>query len=175
MSICSVSASRASASAAVTIKKVLYVEDHPVNVMLMRALVEGHTRVQLTVASTGEAGLQAALEQTPDLLLLDLGLPDCHGIELLQRMRACPQLAQVPAVAVTAEDLRTLKLDGTSFLEAWGKPLDLVHTLQRMDWLLGFTSLEPQRGSGVITPARSNGGPVGNFVNGAPNTFAATA
>jgi CheY-like chemotaxis protein len=112
---------------------VLYVEDHPVNVLLMQALFAKRPRARLAVATTGEAGMQAALAQPPDLLLLDLRLPDCHGSELLQRLRQIPQLAQVPAVAVTAEDTRDL---GADFAEVWHKPMDMHATLSRLDRLL---------------------------------------
>jgi CheY-like chemotaxis protein len=112
----------------------LYVEDHPVNVVLMQALFRCRPRARLLVATTGEAGLRTAVEQTPDLLLLDLRLPDCHGADLLQRLRALPSLAGVPAVAVTAEDTGDLAARG--FAEVWHKPMDLGFTLARLDRLL---------------------------------------
>ena len=114
---------------------VLYVEDHPVNVLLMEALFSKLPRAELRVATTGETGMEMAVERVPDLLLLDLRLPDCHGCELLQRMRCIPALAAVPAVAVTAEDTRGDLLDA-GFLEVWRKPMDLSATLARLDGLL---------------------------------------
>ena len=117
---------------------VLYVEDHPVNVLLMQALFAKRPRATLAVATTGEAGLQAARAQAPDLLLLDLRLPDCHGSELLQRLRQIPELAAVPAVAVTAED--THALGPADFVEVWHKPMDLNAALWRLDRLLARCS-----------------------------------
>ncbi|HEX6707307.1 MAG TPA: response regulator [Albitalea sp.] len=113
---------------------VLYVEDHPVNVVLMEALFRRRPGARLRVATSGEDGLRAALEERPDLLLLDLRLPDCRGNELLQRLRALPGLAEVPAVAVTAEDTGDLAAQG--FAEVWHKPMDLGYTLVRLDRLL---------------------------------------
>jgi CheY-like chemotaxis protein len=118
---------------------VLYVEDHPVNVLLMQALFAKLPRAELRVATTGEAGLRMAVERAPDLLLLDLRLPDCHGTELLERMRGVPALASVPAVAVTAEDTRGDLLDA-GFIEVWRKPMDLRITLARLDGLLDATA-----------------------------------
>jgi CheY-like chemotaxis protein len=112
---------------------VLYVEDHPVNVMLMEALLSRRPRLRLVVATTGECGWRAAVEHRPDLLLLDLRLPDCHGTELLQRLRGVPGLENVPAVAVTAEDG---DLAGFGFDEIWRKPMDLCAALARLDRLL---------------------------------------
>ena len=117
---------------------VLYVEDHPVNVLLMQALFAKRPRARLTVAITGEGGLQAARAQAFDLLLLDLRLPDCHGSELLQQLRRLPGLAEVPAVAVTAEDTRDLD---AGFSEIWHKPMDMQATLLRLDRLLSRCEL----------------------------------
>jgi len=121
-------------STCLPIQRVLYVEDHPVNVQLMQALFARRPRARLLVAATAAAGLAQALDETPDLLLLDLRLPDCHGTELLQRMRAHAPLAEVPAIAVTAED--AADLSGCGFAEVWQKPMDLHATLARLDrWL----------------------------------------
>lgn len=111
--------------------KVLYVEDQPVNVALMEALFAMRPELQLQVATNGEAGYQAAVQDPPDLLLLDLRLPDCHGTELLARLRRHPHLSAVPAAAVTADDL--FDLSGSTFVEAWRKPLDIARVLSRLD------------------------------------------
>ncbi|HEY0856754.1 MAG TPA: response regulator [Albitalea sp.] len=113
---------------------VLYVEDHPVNVLVMQALFTKRPHARLVVATTGEEGLRAAVAEQPDLLLLDLRLPDCHGTELLQRLRGLPSLQHVPAVAVTAEDTRSMAPG--DFVEIWHKPMDLHRTLARLDSLL---------------------------------------
>jgi CheY-like chemotaxis protein len=112
---------------------VLYVEDHPINVLVMQALFTRRPALRLVVATTGQAGWEAALAQRIDLLMLDLHLPDCHGAELLQRLRAVPALAGVPAVAVTA-DMVDARLAG--FGETWHKPLDVLATLSGIDRLL---------------------------------------
>src|SRR5204862_2112713 len=112
----------------------LYVADHPVNVLLMQALFARRPQARLLVAPAAADGLAQALEETPALLLLDLRLPDCHGTELLQRMRGHAALAEVPAIAVTAEDAGDLS--GLGFAEIWHKPMDLHVTLARLDrWL----------------------------------------
>ena len=133
-------------------RTVLYVEDHVVNVLLMQALFDRFPGARLVVASTGDAGWRAAAQCQPDLLLLDLLLPDCHGSELLTRMRALPGLAAVPAVAVTAEE--SFDLAGTSFQEIWMKPLDVAMTLGRLDRLLGLPVVEPASPEAIMaTPA----------------------
>lgn len=80
---------------------VLIVDDNLEHVELIRrVLVACHYDV--LAASDAETGLQMAVEHLPDIILLDLGLPDVDGQTLLGHMRRVPQLANVPIVAVTA-------------------------------------------------------------------------
>ncbi|HEV6963935.1 response regulator [Roseateles sp.] len=120
---------------------VLYVEDHPVNVLLMAAILERRPDLDLVVANTGAEALRLAEGLGPVLLLLDLGLPDCHGSELLPRLRALPGCASAPAVAVTAD--ADFEIEGTSFCELWPKPLVIDQVLQRIDTLTGSTAAAP--------------------------------
>ena len=107
--------------------QLLYAEDDPVNALLMEAVLARIPGVVLRVAPSGEAALEMARAQLPDLLLLDMGLPDVDGRELLARLRAEPALAAVPAVAVSADAMpeeiaRTL---AAGFAAYWTKPLDV--------------------------------------------------
>ena len=115
---------------------VLYVEDHPVNVMIMEAMLNHRPRLRLVVATTGEEGLQAARIERPDLLLLDFHLPDCDGAELLVQLREVDGLGDTPAVAVSATDDAARRLVGSSFCEFWAKPLDVHRTLGAIDRLI---------------------------------------
>ena len=81
--------------------RVLYVEDHPVNIEIMRAIFGLRPHLILDVAIDGASGLNAASRHTPDLLLLDLRLPDCHGTGLLAQLRALPALGHTPAIAAS--------------------------------------------------------------------------
>jgi CheY-like chemotaxis protein len=115
-------------------RTVLYVEDHPVNVLLMQALFARYPVARLVVATTGKEGLALAQAESPDLLLLDVRLPDGNGIQLLQQLRALSALHATPAIAVTAED--TAGLAEAGFVDVWRKPLDMRTTLLRLDrWL----------------------------------------
>lgn len=114
---------------------VLYVEDHPVNVMIMQALLDHRPALRLVVATTGEEGLQAARAESPDLMLLDFHLPDCNGAQLLGELRRVDGLAEVPAVVVSATDTLP-QLGDASFCEVWPKPLDVHRTLDAIDRLV---------------------------------------
>ena len=115
---------------------VLYVEDHPVDVQLMKALFERLPGESLMVAGSVAEGLAAMRrhEGPCALLLLDIGLPDGRGNELLQHLRLLPGCAATRAVAVTAE--RGFDFAGTGFDEIWEKPLDLPRVLERLRLLL---------------------------------------
>jgi CheY-like chemotaxis protein len=112
-------------------RRVLYVEDHPVNAMLMSALFESRPGLKLVVAGTGEQALQLIAGLQPVLLLLDLHLPDCHGTQLLPLLRL--HAKDAPAVAVTADP--DFDLSHSGFCELWAKPLDLPRVLERLDAL----------------------------------------
>lgn len=120
---------------------VLYVEDEPINVMLMRLMFEQRPTLQLAVAASGAEAEAMAVEPVPAALLLDLRLPDCHGTELLPRLRARAGWGDIPAVAVTAETA----FDGTrtGFIDVWRKPLNLRSTLVRLDALLAGHRRDP--------------------------------
>ena len=110
---------------------VLYVEDHPVNVLLMQTVFELRPELELVVAVDGESAMAATQHMKPSLLLLDLRLPDCHGTELLERMRQVPGWQDIPAIAVTAE--AEFMPAGTSFCDVWHKPLRVPTLLARLD------------------------------------------
>ncbi len=107
--------------------------------MIMSALFARRPDLHLVVAATGEQALNLAPALQPALLLLDLQLPDCHGSELLPRLRELPGYAGVQAVAVTADI--DFDISSTSFGEMWAKPMDLALVLDRLDDLLGAASL----------------------------------
>jgi len=81
---------------------IVYVEDDPINAHLMSIIIKDMTNHRLVIAKTGTEGLNLILQQLPDLVILDLGLPDMDGYEILERMRAHPQAKKIPVIAMTA-------------------------------------------------------------------------
>jgi two-component system cell cycle response regulator DivK len=80
---------------------ILIVEDNEKNMKLVRDILRhnGHATVE---AATGLDGVRLALETPPDLILMDIQLPDIDGIEALRRIREARSLDGVPVVAVSA-------------------------------------------------------------------------
>eukprot|EP01137_Pigoraptor_chileana_P018697 Opistho-2@78620 len=82
--------------------RLLYIEDNPVNVLVVEELVARRPHLQLSCEGTGTRGLARARELQPDLILLDMQLPDFNGHEVLQRLRADPATAAIPCPMYSA-------------------------------------------------------------------------
>ena len=95
----------------------LYIEDNLTNLQLVEHLVEDHAPgLRLMSAMQGRLGLDLAREHRPDLILLDLNLPDLHGSEVLQALRRQSGTARVPVVVISAdatdEQIRRMRMLG---------------------------------------------------------------
>ena len=82
--------------------QILVVEDNDKNMKLFREILaaKGYRTLE---AKTGEAAVALAAEHSPDLVLMDIQLPDIDGIEALSRLRADVRTASLPVIALTAQ------------------------------------------------------------------------
>lgn len=80
--------------------KILYIEDNPQNMRLVRKMLKigGHEMIE---AKDGETGLALAFSEEPDLILVDINLPDIDGTEITRRLKSS-KLAHIPIIALTA-------------------------------------------------------------------------
>jgi two-component system cell cycle response regulator DivK len=81
--------------------KVLYIEDNPQNMRLVRKILTA-AGYEVLEATQGLTGVALAAEKMPDLILMDINLPDISGLEATKRLKASPQLSWIPIVALTA-------------------------------------------------------------------------
>ena len=81
-------------------KKIAVVEDNPDNRLLVRVILEG--LYEIAEYEDGFAALAGLAADRPDLVLLDVSLPEMDGTEVLRRMRADPGLRGLPVIALTA-------------------------------------------------------------------------
>jgi len=107
-------------------KKVLYVEDAFENRMLIRRILqaEGFTVLE---AENARHAMEVLETETPDLILMDINMPDIDGYALTSKLRTFPQLAQIPIVALTANVMRgdrerTLAAGCNGYIQ---KPIDV--------------------------------------------------
>lgn len=82
-------------------RTILYVEDNAQNMRLVAKILRnaGYTLLE---ASTGLDGLELAAREQPDLILMDINLPDIDGIEAVKRLKSTPVLQSIPVIALTA-------------------------------------------------------------------------
>ena len=82
-------------------KRVLVIEDNEQNLYLVTFILEKHG-FSVRTARDGLEGIRLAVEEVPDLILLDIQLPSMDGYEVAKRLRAEPDLAAIPVIAVTS-------------------------------------------------------------------------
>jgi len=124
------------------VRHVLYVEDNQVNSEVVRGALATRDWIRLTVAPTIEAGLAALHDRlsgpAPDLVLLDVHLPDASGLEFLTLMKANPQTASIPVIMISA-DAMPEQVDAALSAGAYcylTKPVQLPALLVHVDDLL---------------------------------------
>jgi len=84
-----------------TTKRILIVEDNELNMKLLRDVLEAYGYATITTAE-GEAALPLARANRPDLILMDLQLPDISGFDAVRRLKDDAEMRSIPIVAVTA-------------------------------------------------------------------------
>lgn len=94
--------------------RILIVEDVPDNAELARKILASRG-YDVTLAETAEGGFQLAFRSHPDLILLDLGLPDHDGLTLVSWLRADPAFKSIPIIAFTAWPQDTAKQMAESY------------------------------------------------------------
>ncbi|MBI3368617.1 MAG: PAS-domain containing protein [Burkholderiales bacterium] len=131
----------AAPSAARGRRTVLYIEDNPVNQLLMRGMLAHRSEIDLLQADTPHEGLALAAMHRPHLVLLDIQLPGMDGFEVLRRLRADARTAAIPVVAVSANAMASdvSAARDAGFDDYWTKPLDLGQLLRSVD-----ATLKPQ-------------------------------
>jgi len=118
---------------------ILYIEDNLANIALIERVIAKRPGIGLLTAQLGGLGLQLAVEHRPDLVLLDLNLPDLGGEEVLQRLLADPRTADIPIVLLSADTTvsKADRLLASGAREYVVKPLDVARFLEVIDDILG--------------------------------------
>ncbi len=127
------------APAAAERAQLLYIEDNPVNALLVQELLATRPGVALEIASDGASGIARAQVLRPALILVDMQLPDMDGHAVLQALRADPRTADIRCVVLSANatpaDVAAARAAG--FVDYWTKPIEFTHFLDSLGTLLG--------------------------------------
>jgi CheY-like chemotaxis protein len=105
---------------------VLCIEDDSLSMQLVEALLEEFPQVLLLKAATGREGVRIATEQHPDLVLLDMHLPDISGLEVVRALNAqiADRLLRVVLITGDSFSIDVVKAMSLGAQEYWRKPLD---------------------------------------------------
>lgn len=120
-------------------KKILIVDDHPTNILILRERLVKED-FEIITASNGEEGVAAAIENKPDLVLLDVIMPDVSGIEVCKTLSSDPRTSSVPVILVTArishQDIEEgFRAGAFDYIK---KPIDLDELVIRVKSALRF-------------------------------------
>lgn len=119
-------------------RTVLYIEDAAANLRLVERVLQRRPQVTVLSAMVGAMGLELARKHAPDLVLLDLHLPDVNGSQILAQLKADPATRSTPIVVLSADAtnrqrLEVLALGATSYLT---KPIGVGELLRAVDEVL---------------------------------------
>jgi len=125
---------------------VLYIEDNLSSVELIQRLLGRADQTKLLSAMQGRLGLDLAREHRPDLILLDLNLPDIQGPEVMRLLKADPKTSPIPVIVISADATsaqirRLLDAGARAYLT---KPLDVRKFLDLLDEIRGDLAKKDQ-------------------------------
>lgn len=119
-------------------KMVLVVEDSPTQSIHMKSLLESNG-LRCSIASNGQTGLYLAQTTSPDVIILDLEMPQMNGFEVCQNLKAVPQTRDIPVILMTRHDeseavMHGLELGAIEFIpKDTFADIVLIETLKQMN------------------------------------------
>ena len=116
-------------------KSVLYVEDNEYNLKIVRQLL-ARTAYRLIEAKDGESGVETALRELPDLILMDIQLPKLSGLDATRRLRADPKTAAIPIIVITSfalsgDDQKAKDAGASAYLAKPYSPRELLEMIRK--------------------------------------------
>ena len=122
--------------------KILVVDDQPINVQLLKRKLE-REGMSIATAYSGQEALNLVAADKPDLILLDVMMPEMDGIEVCQRLQADNETKSIPIIFITARTSKEGKIEGLGVgaVDYITKPIDLDETLARVQTQLRFVQI----------------------------------
>jgi CheY-like chemotaxis protein len=117
---------------------ILYIEDNPANVLLMEQIAR-RLSIRFVTAHNAEMGITLAVSQQPDLVVMDINLPQMNGYEALRCLRENPVTAAIPVIALSANAMPRDVARGleAGFLRYHTKPIDIETMMTSIRQILG--------------------------------------
>ncbi len=116
-------------------KTILYVEDNPSNLALVENILERRDNITLLTSVTGRNGVELAVNSLPDIILMDIDLPDIDGYEALEMLRSYEKTSNIPVVAISANAMPSdiKKGERAGFAHYLTKPININRFLDIID------------------------------------------
>jgi CheY-like chemotaxis protein len=119
-------------------KKIIYIEDIPANVKLVKQILNSRQEIKLLSAQTAQDGIELAQVETPDLILMDIHLPGMDGLTAFKKLQTINETKNIPIIALTADAMdgdikKALNLGFKSYIT---KPIDVPSFLNTIDKIL---------------------------------------
>ena len=125
-----------------SVPRILVVDDQMINVQLLRRKLERHN-LAVVAAYSGQEALDAINAEKPDLILLDVMMPEMDGIEVCKRLQSREDTRTIPVIFITARNTKEGKIEGLAVgaVDYITKPIDLDETLARVQTQLRFVNI----------------------------------
>jgi PAS domain S-box-containing protein len=127
------------------VRTLLYVEDNPANLNLVQQIIARYPDMRLLTAVNGTGGIEIARSSRPDVILMDINLPDINGYEALKILRSDPATAHIPMVAISANAMpRDIKTGlEAGFSRYITKPIKVNEFMDALDDALESAEKKP--------------------------------
>jgi CheY-like chemotaxis protein len=127
----------------------LYVEDNPANLKLVEQIIARHPDIRLLTALNGNSGIEIARASRPEVILMDINLPDISGYEALKFLRSDPATTHIPIIAISANAMppdieKSLK---AGFFRYLTKPIKVGELMEALDAALKFPVQKGEQGN----------------------------
>ncbi|MBT3510516.1 MAG: response regulator [Nitrospina sp.] len=119
-------------------RTVLYIDDTPTNLQLVQQILSHRKHIKLLTAPSARLGIELAQAEIPDLILMDIQMPEMDGLEAFKRLEDIKETQSIPVIALTAYamDADIKKAAEIGFKDYISKPIDVYKFLNTMDKLL---------------------------------------
>ncbi len=115
--------------------KILYIEDNPYNLNLIEKVLKQKEEVTFLSATHPRSGIEIARTHRPDLILMDIHLPEMDGIAVFHELKKYPETCDIPVIAISAQAMKKdiSKAMNSGFKDYLAKPIDIPDFISKID------------------------------------------